>query len=531
MTALKVNSSGAAALSVRLASPTPLDVSIAAEVGGIRGTAKRRRGVEVEGRTRESEWRLRTWITAELRAPQLTARLSKAALSPRDLGTTLTMSCCRMHTALRWNLSPLALPRGTLRSSHRHFSASTSSSAPPPKGVAKKISPYAKNKRGAGDDDASSGQGLQGLGNVLSEVTLPPADFSHIPFFQPEGITAAAVGQVQAFSPPTLAAFKALTIPGPIQKEFACTAKPSTVVRSATLAFTDMLDKSKTGSSSASRHLLAGPSGSGKSVLLLQGASHALSSGWVVLYLPSTAPLVDSSTPHAYSAPQKIFQQPVLAQQLLSRFSAANKVAFKKLKTQQARIFGDRSVAAGASLEELVRNVDDKTSTPVLEALFDDLAKQSEVPVLLALDNAQGLFTISSYVDPSYAPLEPTSLSVPRLLLEFVSGVKSFASGSIVLAPSLLSARKSLAMIELLNPNAKRTTAPGDVYSAILSQLQVMKVPARLERKEAVGIVHMLQSWRGTREAVSDDSFMEQYVGSDGNARQFSRSLDRNQQQ
>lgn len=68
-------------------------------------------------------------------------------------------------------------------------------------------------------ETVGAGQGLQGLGNVLSEFTLPPADFSHIPLFQPEALTASAVGQVQAFSPPTMAAFKSLTIPAPIQKE------------------------------------------------------------------------------------------------------------------------------------------------------------------------------------------------------------------------------------------------------------------------------------------------------------------------
>ena len=45
---------------------------------------------------------------------------------------------------------------------------------------------------------------------------------------------------------------------------------------------------------------------------------------------------------------------------------------------------------------------------------------------MLALDDAQCLFAPTSYVDPSYKTLEPHSLAVPRLLLEFVSGTKSF---------------------------------------------------------------------------------------------------------
>jgi small subunit ribosomal protein S29 len=46
--------------------------------------------------------------------------------------------------------------------------------------------------------------------------------------------------------------------------------------------------------------------------------------------------------------------------------------------------------------------------------------------VLLAIDDAQPLFTTSSYVDPTYVPIETFSLSVPRLLLDFISGARSF---------------------------------------------------------------------------------------------------------
>lgn len=46
-------------------------------------------------------------------------------------------------------------------------------------------------------------------------------------------------------------------------------------------------------------------------------------------------------------------------------------------------------------------------------------------PVLLGIDDAQGLFATSSYVDPTYQPVESFSLTVPRLLLEYISGAKS----------------------------------------------------------------------------------------------------------
>lgn len=42
-----------------------------------------------------------------------------------------------------------------------------------------------------------------------------------------------------------------------------------------------------------------------------------------------------------------------------------------------------------------------------------------------------------------------------------------------------------------------------EIYSEILSGLNKLEVPARLERKEAVGLVQMLQGWRGVRESRS----------------------------
>lgn len=100
---------------------------------------------------------------------------------------------------------------------------------------------------------------------------------------------------------------------------------------------------------------------------------------------PCTAvPLVDSSTPHVYSASQALFDQPLLALELLTRFASVNKSAFKTLRTRKERTFGDRTVAVGQTLEELAtRGVDDKTSTAVLEAILDELSAQSRCARLL----------------------------------------------------------------------------------------------------------------------------------------------------
>ena len=123
--------------------------------------------------------------------------------------------------------------------------------------------------------------------------------------------------------------------------------------------------------------LIAGPAGSGKSVTLLQTVAYAHASGWVVLYMPSATPFVNSSTPHSYSSTQAIFEQPALATQLISKFLATNKAALKKIKSTKAYTFGEQNVSEGSTLDVLCSKASDRTSTAVLSALLDELAAQT----------------------------------------------------------------------------------------------------------------------------------------------------------
>ncbi|GAA5843895.1 hypothetical protein JCM11251_003546, partial [Rhodosporidiobolus azoricus] len=164
-------------------------------------------------------------------------------------------------------------------------------------------------------------------------------------------------------------------------------------------------------------------------------------------------------------------------------------------------------------------------------------------PVLLAIDDAQPLFATSHYVDPSYHSVETFSLAIPRLLLEFVSGQRSFAQGSVLLSPCALSENASPAMTDFLSSSATSSAASSsaaplaspydrksassyETYKAILdSGVQKLAVPERLSRQEAVGIVRLLKGWRGTREAIDDKMFLQRLVMTDGNPREFARSL------
>ncbi|GAA6022898.1 hypothetical protein JCM11491_006619 [Sporobolomyces phaffii] len=419
--------------------------------------------------------------------------------------------------------------------------SSSSTAWLPPKQLSSKAALYARNKKQAAEgDDAASGSGS---GNMLSEVTLPPPDLSHLETLHPESVTPSSVGRVKAFPPSTLDAFKTLSIPASIQKEFAFAAsRPATVIRGATVEIKKLLDQGKAASSKQSRHVLVGGAGTGKSTLVLQAVSYAQSQGHVVFYLPSATPLVNSSTPHIYSQPRALFDQPVLSASLLSKLAAVNKAAFKELKTSKEYTFGaGKQVAQGKSFEELAKAAggDDKIVTSVFEALIEELSIQTSRPVLLAIDDCQSLFATTKYVDPSYAPIESHSLVVPRILLEFVSGQREFAAGSVLLSPCSLSSSQSSALTYFIrspsssssSSSSSSTTAPTSPYSTVVASLRKFPVPPRLSSEEAVGVVELLKATRGVRvgegRGLGDREFLERLVGSDGNPREFVNGLRR----
>lgn len=91
------------------------------------------------------------------------------------------------------------------------------------------------------------------------------------------------------------------------------------------------------------------------------------------------APLVNSSTPHSYSALSATFHQPLISSNLLSRFSAANTTLLKNLKTTREWQFSNEKVIkSGQTLVELCKaGGDERMSVAVLEALLEELREQT----------------------------------------------------------------------------------------------------------------------------------------------------------
>lgn len=156
-------------------------------------------------------------------------------------------------------------------------------------------------------------------------------------------------------------------------------------------------------------------------------------------------------------------------------------------------------------------------------------------PVLLAVDDFQALFNRTSYRDPHFKPIASYHLSLPRLLLSYTSGRRSFTKGAIIgsldssdpqfpITPEL---RSSLEIGMYGESDMGKPTAlwPYAKHSRFLSEyaegLRNIRVPSGLSVHEAGGVYEIWMKHKALGSKAHDELFMAKYVESAGNARDF----------
>lgn len=167
---------------------------------------------------------------------------------------------------------------------------------------------------------------------------------------------------------------------------------------------------------------------------------------------------VNSSTSYVYDPRTRTYLQPVSASSTLQKFLAVNSPLLQKLRIpENFPIEGRDTITQGAPLTDLIAvGVKDQSSAPaILSTLMEILGKQTEYvaryvdpgrftkvfiryPVLLAIDDFQALYCKTSYKDPQFSTIKSYHLSMPRLLLEYASGKKSFVRFTCTVRSSLL---------------------------------------------------------------------------------------------
>jgi small subunit ribosomal protein S29 len=234
---------------------------------------------------------------------------------------------------------------------------------------------------------------------------------------------------------------------------------PAAVIRQSTVDLARLLDKGKDGSSKDSRHVLCelhscwhkwycGPDVQlvklvvGKACYCSKArhmparavgsysTSREVSPVFVynhqysIQLMHVASEWIESKSQYQYNSSSKSFTQPALASTILSSLLTINPTTLKSITTKSPL----GSFKAGTSIAELCQSAKINEAVEVLEGVLETLGKQSQVPVLIAVDEVQALFATSGVRTPDYKILESYHLSTPKLILDYLTGKKALVS-------------------------------------------------------------------------------------------------------
>ncbi|WVQ64300.1 uncharacterized protein L199_002462 [Kwoniella botswanensis] len=388
-------------------------------------------------------------------------------------------------------------------------------------------------------DAASGGSGGSGQATIALKFSMSgqPPDLSDLKRLQPSNYKSENVGKSSTFTKTSFDKLKVFGLSKKVERELSSNGGPASVIRQLTIDLSKQLDGDKGKSSKDARYVLTGERGSGKSMLLLQSVAYALESGWIVLFNPKATEWTNSSSHYIYDSSTQTFNQWQASQQILSTLLSNNKDKLDSIKLPaDISLPQGKTAAKGSKLSELVSvgSKDDRVATQALDAVMGVLERQTQYPVLWAIDESQTLFTTSRYRTPDYTPIEPYHLSAPRLALDFMSGRRSFAKGTILTSLSL-SDPTNLPSPSLIQGLALSSTQPLTPYTQLdpyhlshaSSNLKKIEVPYKMSDVEISGMYELLVKKGLTSENQSDGLFMELKSSSGDNPYELKRGLNR----
>ncbi|KDN44578.1 hypothetical protein K437DRAFT_268747 [Tilletiaria anomala UBC 951] len=187
--------------------------------------------------------------------------------------------------------------------------------------------------------------------------------------------------------------------------------------------------------------LLTGATGSGKSVTLAIAAAYARDAGAILLYVPQSLAMINSSTSYVYSNTAQAYLQPQLTSDFLKDLLSQNRTALGKLTP---RVKADGASGASSStpstLEAIIKRAQAPNASPwtkheALETCILTLAEQTEYPVIVVIDEAEALFSPSQYRDADFRFLQSYELALPRTLLSMLLGAAKHTESELATRP------------------------------------------------------------------------------------------------
>lgn len=285
-------------------------------------------------------------------------------------------------------------------------------------------------------------QKAQGLSEGVGSQILDTADiFGTEPFD-------ATKSTVYKYSEP---AAKALTCLGsfkPFQRNELFRNKATLIRESSSAEIFNIIKKNSEQSSQSNRYCITGAKGVGKTTALAQAHAFAVEQGQVVIHISQALTLVDGSGPAILAkssgkseSSTPVFNQPLHVKKLLKKIAGANANVLSNINTSKAYVYKiagtseQFKIAKGASLLKMI--TDGRKNGPICEVFndfFAELSQQTTTPVLFTIDDFN-VFSHHQYSlnrDTDNNPIYHGNLLIPKTFLDYFSGEKSFAKGTII---------------------------------------------------------------------------------------------------
>ncbi|KAF5373831.1 hypothetical protein D9758_000990 [Tetrapyrgos nigripes] len=353
-------------------------------------------------------------------------------------------------------------------------------------------------------------------------IALPP--------FRPYNVDEEMVGKAVHFEERENDPIKFFGTPKDILLEYRLLSRRASVVRDVTVQTARLLDEAAKNPSKQTRVAITGSAGSGKSTLLLQAVRYCQDNEWIVIYIPRAKKTVDSTTLHQYDLRSQTYLQPKYALQLLQRTLNVNSALLTKIPMRRALTLEKRQIAGGISLAELATMgvKEPQIATQVLDHFMTELANQTTSPVLLAIDDFQAIYRERTvYRDPHFAHIRPYHLSMPRLLLEFASGKRSFSNGAVLGALTASDSQFPISN-ELITSLSLPSFLPWSPYDKANKSLMEyakglinLQVPNKFTLEEATAVFEVWMKDRSLSSPVNDESLLAKYTETGGHPRTF----------
>ncbi|CCH45660.1 37S ribosomal protein S23, mitochondrial [Wickerhamomyces ciferrii] len=223
---------------------------------------------------------------------------------------------------------------------------------------------------------------------------------------------------------------------------------PITLVTKDTLKMSKFVENSIESSSKDNRICILGENGIGKSTLL--GQTQALISDQgnsIILPIPYATQLVNGRNDYYFDKNLNTYIQPMYLKSFLHKIRTINQEILKKIPIQSEYSFEGntryKSILKATPKRDTLFELTNLRVTPrqrgkQLEAIINELSKQSEIPVFLTVDNFSAITSNprTEYRDVNNSKIHVSKFQLSSLILDFAQGSKNFQKGGVILVTS-----------------------------------------------------------------------------------------------